>query len=67
MNVEYQLPLGPAAQGFLGSSLTYNSKAYAGLGTLDTQRIDAFAPAGPASGRRARSKVAIASGLGERT
>jgi iron complex outermembrane receptor protein len=36
-------PFAPNAKGFLGSSLTYNSKTYAGLGALNIQRTDAYA------------------------
>jgi iron complex outermembrane recepter protein len=42
-NVDYRFPLSAAANGFLGSSLVYSSKSYAGVGAVDIQRIDAFA------------------------
>jgi len=41
-NISYEFPLSSDVKAFLGSSLTYNSKSYAGLGAVDIQRIDAF-------------------------
>lgn len=41
-NLEYALPLSPRTQGFVGASLNYNSETFAGVGALDTFRIDAF-------------------------
>jgi len=42
-NFEDTFPVAAAIKGFLGGSLTYNSKTYAGVGALDTMRIDSFA------------------------
>ena len=37
-----RFPLSPSMKGFVGGSLTYNSKTYAGVGALDLMRIDSF-------------------------
>lgn len=42
-NVDYEFALAAATRGFLGSSLVYNSKTYAGIGAVDVQSIDAHA------------------------
>lgn len=42
-SLDYRFPLSATANGFLGSSLVYSSKSYAGVGAVDIQRIDAFA------------------------
>jgi outer membrane receptor protein involved in Fe transport len=41
-NIDYAFPLSPGMKGFVGGSLTYNSKTYAGVGALDLLRIDSF-------------------------
>lgn len=41
-NVDYKFPLGPRLTGFVGGSLTYNSKTYAGVGALDLLKIESF-------------------------
>ncbi len=41
-NIDYAFPLSPRTKGFVGGSLTYNSKTYAGVGALDILRIDPF-------------------------
>ena len=41
-NIDYAFPLSPSMKGFVGGSLTYNSKTYAGVGALDLMRIDSF-------------------------
>jgi iron complex outermembrane recepter protein len=41
-NIDYTFPLSPSMRGFVGGSLTYNSKTYAGVGALDLMRIDSF-------------------------
>jgi iron complex outermembrane recepter protein len=41
-SIQYEFPLSGGAKGFLGGSLTYNSKAHAGLGDVEIQRIDSF-------------------------
>lgn len=40
-NVDYEAPLAGDVTGFAGSTVTYNSKTYAGIGELDLTRIDA--------------------------
>jgi outer membrane receptor protein involved in Fe transport len=42
-NVDYEFPLSASAKGFVGSSLVYNGRTYAGVGALEVQRIDASA------------------------
>ena len=42
-NLDYEFPLPRDLKGFVGGSLTYNSKTYSGIGALDLMRIDAFA------------------------
>ena len=41
-NIDYAFPLSHSMKGFVGASLTSNSKAYAGVGALDLMRIDSF-------------------------
>ena len=41
-NIDYAFPLSANTKGFVGGSLTYNSKTYAGVGALDLMRIDSF-------------------------
>jgi len=41
-NVDYTLPLSIHTTGFVGGSLVYNSKTYAGVGAIDLLRIDPF-------------------------
>ncbi len=41
-NVDYAFPLAADVTGFVGGSLTHNSKTYAGIGELDLMRIDAY-------------------------
>ncbi len=41
-NLDYAIPLAPRVKGFVGGSLTYNSKTYSGLGALEVLRIDPF-------------------------
>src|SRR5262245_13373239 len=41
-NIDYEFPLSSRTVGFVGGSLTYNSKTFAGVGALDIMRIDAF-------------------------
>jgi iron complex outermembrane receptor protein len=41
-NAEYQIPLSATVKTFLGSSLHYRSRSYAGIGELDIQRIDPY-------------------------
>lgn len=42
-NLDYEVSIVADAKGFIGGSLTYNSKTYAGVGALDLMRIDSFA------------------------
>jgi outer membrane receptor protein involved in Fe transport len=42
-SVDYEVPLGADLTGFVGGSLTYNSRTYAGVGALELFRIDAYA------------------------
>ena len=42
-NIDDAFPLPAAMKGFVGASLTYNSKTYAGVGAVDLLRIDSFA------------------------
>jgi outer membrane receptor protein involved in Fe transport len=41
-DVEYAFPAGSGVRAFVGGSLTYNSKTFAGVGAQDLLRIDAF-------------------------
>jgi hypothetical protein len=41
-NVDDAFPLASGIKGFVGGSLTYNSKTYAGVGALNLLRIDSF-------------------------
>jgi outer membrane receptor for ferric coprogen and ferric-rhodotorulic acid len=41
-SLDYEFPLPRNLTGFVGGSLTYNSKTFAGVGALDVLRIDAF-------------------------
>jgi iron complex outermembrane recepter protein len=41
-NLDDTFPLASGIKGFVGGSLTYNSKTYAGVGGLDLLRIDSF-------------------------
>jgi iron complex outermembrane recepter protein len=41
-NLDYEFPLRRDLQGFVGASLTYNSKTNAGIGAPEVMRIDAF-------------------------
>jgi len=41
-NLDYEKPLTSAVTAFVGASLTFNSKTYAGIGALDLVRIDGF-------------------------
>jgi iron complex outermembrane recepter protein len=41
-NIDYAFPLPPNMKGFVGGSLTYDSKTYAGVGALDLMQIDSF-------------------------
>jgi outer membrane receptor protein involved in Fe transport len=41
-HLDYEFPLPRARKGFVGGSLTYNSKTYAGVGAVDLLRIDSF-------------------------
>jgi iron complex outermembrane receptor protein len=41
-NIDYAFPLSPSMKGFVGGSLTYSGKSYAGVGELDLLRIDSF-------------------------
>jgi len=42
-NLDYAVPLAAGTTGFVGGSVTYNSKTYAGIGELDLMRIDGYA------------------------
>ena len=42
-SVDYEMPLSPTVSAFVGSSIAYTTKTYAGIGQLDIQRVDAFA------------------------
>ncbi len=42
-NVDYTFPVASNVKGFVGGSLTCNSKTFAGIGALDVLRIEAFA------------------------
>jgi outer membrane receptor protein involved in Fe transport len=41
-NIDYEVPLAGHLMGFLGASLTSNTKTYAGIGAIDLMRIDAY-------------------------
>jgi outer membrane receptor protein involved in Fe transport len=41
-DVEYAFPVGSDMRAFVGGSVTYNSKTFAGVGALDLLRIDPF-------------------------
>jgi iron complex outermembrane recepter protein len=41
-NIDYEVPLAAHLNGFVGASLTYNSKTYAGIGAIDLMRVDAY-------------------------
>lgn len=41
-SVDYEFPVSPGLNGFLGGSLIYNSETFAGVGALDLFRIDSF-------------------------
>jgi iron complex outermembrane recepter protein len=41
-NVDYEFSLSASMKAFVGGSLVYNGKTYAGVGALDIQRIDPF-------------------------
>jgi iron complex outermembrane receptor protein len=41
-NIDYAFPFSAGMEGFVGASLTYNSKTFAGVGALDILRIDPF-------------------------
>lgn len=41
-NLDYAFPLSPNSKGFIGGSLMYNSKTYAGVGALDLMRLASF-------------------------
>ncbi len=41
-HLDYEFALPHAMKGFVGGSLTYNSKTYAGVGAMDLLRIDSF-------------------------
>jgi outer membrane receptor protein involved in Fe transport len=41
-HVDYEFPLWPALNAFVGGSLVYNSETFAGVGALDLFRIDSF-------------------------
>jgi outer membrane receptor protein involved in Fe transport len=41
-NLDDIFPLASGVNGFVGGSLTYNSRTYAGVGALDLMRIDSF-------------------------
>jgi iron complex outermembrane receptor protein len=41
-DVNYEMPLTSDMTGFVGASLTYNSKTYAGIGALSLTEIDAY-------------------------
>jgi len=41
-NIDYAFPVSARMNGFVGTSITYNSKTYAGVGALDILQIDAF-------------------------
>ena len=40
--IDYEIPLAAGVTGFMGASLTYNSKTYAGIGALDLMLIDGY-------------------------
>ena len=42
-NMDYAVPVSPRMKGFVGGSLTYNSRTFSGVGALDILRIDPFA------------------------
>ena len=41
-NIDYAFPVSARMSGFVGASVTHNSKTYSGVGALDILRIDAF-------------------------
>ncbi len=41
-NIDYAFPLSVGMKGFVGASLTHDSKTFAGVGALDIFRIDPF-------------------------
>lgn len=41
-NADYRFPLADTLTGFIGASLTHNGRTYAGVGAIDTMRIDSF-------------------------
>ncbi|HEY5757582.1 MAG TPA: TonB-dependent receptor [Steroidobacter sp.] len=41
-NADYRFPIGDSLSGFVGGSLTYNSRTYAGVGAIHDLRIDSF-------------------------
>jgi iron complex outermembrane receptor protein len=43
LNIDYELPLSASLDAFVGGSLMYSDKTYAGIGQLEIQRLDAFA------------------------
>jgi outer membrane receptor protein involved in Fe transport len=60
-NVDYEGPLAAGTTGFVGASLSYSSKTYAGVGELDLMRIDGYSlldlRAGVAFGGATRCRV----------
>ena len=41
-NIDYEFPLSPALNAFVGGSLIYHSETYAGVGALELFRVDSF-------------------------
>ena len=64
-NIDYAFPLSPSMKGFVGGSLTYNSKTYAGRGRARSHADRQLHLVGFARGPRTQQRALSGLGLGE--